>query len=471
MNLKKTNFLILISFFPVFIFRSNLSFIELFFSLILFLVPILSINFFFFKKIITNSFFFRFYLSSIIIFGIDNNLGLWNGLIQPMGYFLIDAFKIIYLPSLIIFIILILTVNFINLKTKNKFYNVFLIFIFTIFIFNIFDPTKSQNNIKNFTVKSNNTYKNTKVIIIFDEMSGANSLASTAKGGSDYLNFLKKFLKKNNFEHYNNAKSNNRNTVSSVSSLLNFNKKKRLDVVKSSSNYFFEYNLEESLLFQKYNNISIFQSMHINYCNFKKVSKCESYNPFNQKKFLTGYKDTLLSKIVSLWKFNGSIISVLTWRSLRELMVIDSPLEPEGHKASFQDLFNKIENDIYSNKYDLIFVHTLVPHKPYGFDKNCNYDGSLSTSNLYYSKEKHLIQHNIERKCVIIYLEKFLEQLTINNKIDHIDLTILSDHGSRITRDPNSSLSALFAVKNNKTVYKEIDKKVVIQELFYKLNN
>ena len=57
-----------------------------------------------------------------------------------------------------------------------------------------------------------------------------------------------------------------------------------------------------------------------------------------------------MTKIISLWKLNGSITSALIWRSLRELRLIDSTLEPEGHKVSFQNLFNNIENDIVNNR-------------------------------------------------------------------------------------------------------------------------
>jgi len=471
MSLKQTNLLILISFFPVFIFRSNLNLFEIIFSLVFFLMPITLINFFFFKRLALDKFFFTIYLSAIIIFGIDNNLGLWNGLILPIKYLLQNITDIMYFPGILIFIILIIITYFIILKTNNKFYNVILVFLFTIFIFNVLDLTKSHNKLGNFTNESNKIYKKTKVIIIFDEMSGVNSLASSRKNGVEFIELLKKFYKKNNFEYYNEAKSNSDNSVASISSLLNFNKKKGLEVIKASPNYFFEYDLTKSLLFEEFNNISIFQSIHINYCNVKNITKCESYNPFNQKKFLKGYKDNILTKIISIWKINGSISSILTWRTLRQFRIIDSVLEPEGHKATFQSLFDKIESDIYSNKYDLIFAHTLVPHKPYGFNKNCNYDGGLSILNSSYTIEEHLIQHNIERKCVIIYLEKFLNKLKVNNKIDFIDLIILSDHGSRITSDANSSLTTMLAVKNSKTVYKEIKEKIIIQEFISSLVN
>ena len=186
-----------------------------------------------------------------------------------------------------------------------------------------------------------------------------------------------------------------------------------------------------------------------------------------KNKYLLGYKNTFLTKFISLWKLNGSISSTFVWRLFREVRIIDSNLEPEGHKVTFQHLFEKIEEDISSKNYDLVFVHTLVPHKPYGFNKDCNYDGSLSTLNRYYSIKENVKQHNLERKCVLIYLDKFLEKLKANNKIDNVNLTILSDHGARITKKEKSSqFSTIYAYKDSKTNYKEFEKKTTIQKVF-----
>jgi len=468
MSLRQTNLLIFFSFFPVFVFKSNLVNAEIFSSIIVFTLPILLINIFFIKKNILNDSFLKIYYSLIIVFGIDNNIGLWNGVISPFKYFLMDIFNIIYIPGFILLIILTLFIFIVISRTDKKFYNVILIFLSVIFVFKIFDQTKSYKNIPSFVKKINNNYKKTELVIILDEMSGINSFESLSSDGIEFNILAKKFFKKYNFEFYTNAKTIEANTVSSLSALLNYSNtsKTRIETTNISTNYFIGYNLTESLFFKRFKNISIFQSEHLNFCNFENISKCDAYNPFNENEYLKGYKDTALTKIVSLWKINGSISSTFVWRLLRELKIIDSNLEPEGHKANFQHLFKKINEDINSQKFDLIFVHTLVPHKPYGFNKNCTYNGGLSTMNTYYSIAKHVEQHNLERKCVLIYLDKFLEKLTNNNKIDSINLTILSDHGSRIVREDSSSLSTIYAYRDNNTNYKEFEDKIYIQEIF-----
>ena len=96
MNLKNTSFLIIISFFPVFTLRSNLDLIEVIFSISIFVLPILILNFFILSKNFLNKKIFNVYLALIIVFGIDNNLGLWNRIIEPSRQILLKNFDVIY---------------------------------------------------------------------------------------------------------------------------------------------------------------------------------------------------------------------------------------------------------------------------------------------------------------------------------------------------------------------------------------
>ena len=468
----KVYFFILLSFFPVFAFKSNLNFIEIIYSIVIFLIPILLINLLFINKSLNNNY-FTIFLSIIIVFGIDNNLGLWNGLIAPFTFKFIDIFGIIYIPAFISITLMIILIFIILKITDSKFQNVILVFLFTIFIFNIFDQTKSFKNIVDFKNLSNEKHKTTRIVMVFDEMSGLNSYESLNFDKQEFDNFAKSFFKKHNFEFYSNIKSISQDTITSLTSLLNLSDDSNIrnELIIKSNNYFHENELTQSLFFENFKDISIYQNIHINFCKFKNISKCESYNMFKTENFIPGFKDSFLTKNISLWKLNGSIFSALTWRTLRQLRIIDSILEPEGEKAAFSELFYKIEQDIYSKNYDLIFVHTLVPHVPYGFDENCNYDGKRAILNRYNGIQQNIEQHNLERKCVLYYLDNFLENLKRNNEINSIDLTILSDHGARIIkREPSSTLSVIYANKNPKTNFKENKQELISQKLFIEQN-
>lgn len=147
MNIKD-NLLFFFCFFPIFIIKVNLHIIEL--SIVLFIFLILIIFNFFFLKFLKNkkNYLKLIYISSIIFFGFDNHLGLFNGVIQSNINFFIKNFDIIYTPTiLIIFISISLIFILISILDYNKISKIFLISIITIFIFNIFDNTKRYSQI------------------------------------------------------------------------------------------------------------------------------------------------------------------------------------------------------------------------------------------------------------------------------------------------------------------------------------
>ena len=160
---------------------------------------------------------------------------------------------------------------------------------------------------------------------------------------------------------------------------------------------------------------------------------------------------------------------ICIWKTFfgKQIRISDSLIEPEGQKATVEKTFKDIKYDISSSKFDLIFVHILFPHIPFGLEKNCNYSGKLSNMNNFFSKDKKVQLHNIERKCVLVFLEQFMK--TLNNK-NNLRIILLSDHGSRIYSNPDSSNSIIFATKNitNNKLIKN-SSKVSSQEKFFDL--
>ena len=472
MNLVKINLLLVTSFFPVFVVRSNLSSLEIFYTIMIFILPTLFFGNFFFIKI-KNKKILIFFLALIFTFGLDNNLGFWNGIIQPLRYEIFKYFKVIYYPALFLIIGIFFVIFFLLMIGNKKIQNFLLIFLITIFIFNVFDKTKSHLNIVNFDNQNNKKHSTIELIVIFDEMSGLNSEASKTKEGIEFNKNLINFYKKYNFNYYKDTRSITDNTGNSISTILNLTKNINIrnQVLKPSPNYFQEYELTSNLLFDKFKNISVFQNIHINFCKFSKVSKCNTYSPFVVYDYLKNFNDSFLSKFISIWKINGSISSTLIWRTLRQFNIVDSFLEPEGEKASINDTFSKIEKDIFSKKFDLVFAHILVPHTPYGFKEDCSYEGELSINNSSYTNDQKFLQHNIERNCVLNFLDKLLTNITINKNLDELKITILSDHGSRITHNEESRLSTIYGYRDNKTQFKEIDITTSINDVFIKKYN
>ena len=475
-RLLKYNILFLISIFPIWILKFNIYKIDILYILVLIFLLVL-INTFIvnlFKKNLENIL-FQLYLSFIIAVGIDNNLGFHNDIILINKSFWVSAFGNIYLGALAFFVAILL-INFLLIKyIKSKGLIIISFFLISVSIFNLFDNSKSYKNIKSFDKSSVSTsFNKSKVLIILDEMSGLNSFESKGRDGKKFYQVAMDFAKNHNFILYSNIYSLYPQSINSISSLLNgdiSSNFKSNKYIKGSKNFYSENDLVLNKTFENFNSISVYQSMHINYCNLVtgKINKCEQYNPFNQKNFVDGFKNSFLSRSVSAWNYNGSTLAAITWRFWMQFRFIDSTIPPYGEKATFENLLKKIKVDIKSKKFDLIFAHTLVPHKPYGYSKNCKYDGKLSLGNYSgkMSAEKHSYRHNLDRICTVKFLDNFLSDLKNINYLDKLEIIILSDHGSKNQMDdPESSLRNILFYKKPDLSYKEIDKKSILQKVF-----
>ena len=499
MNMKLNSIFGLITLFPIWAFRGNLNYLELFLTLVIFFaVPFLVhfyLCFFYKKKNDSYDLHTVIHFSLLTVFCLDQNLGLWTTSIK-FKETITSIFNIQhaneYLFALIFLLIsfLFFTTIFRILK-RNGFFIIF-IFMLTITSFNLFDYRKNlssfpsiDNRFKHDISVSTTNKSKKNLVIILDEMSGINSHDSNHFSGKIVREDLKTFFKNNDFEIHVNAKTLYNGTKNSIPTILNYitnnteyqNLKKpensNYKLLKNSDNYFIVHELVKNKFFDnaEFNKISVFQSMFIDYCNHKKVIKCNQYNPFNKEQtFLTGFRNSYLTLIISAIKNNGSITGKFFWRVIRHYNLADSLLEPEGEKASFEHILNKIFFSIYSDKTDLIFAHILVPHVPYGFDDNCNYEGHRGVRYNSMTVDEKRIQHNLERGCIINFFDIFFKKLK-NKKIwKNIEITILSDHDSRISSldVPHTAIIFhKFLGKKGKLNYDSKTTNQIFKKLFY----
>ena len=486
-NYKTIKIFFLISFFPVWIVRSNLTFYEILFAITLFLIIPFLITFTILKE--KNHFknYFLYVISLIVVYGIDNHLGLRNGIDEAIHSifdkqnFFDHGFGVYkYFAGIIILFILSL-IFFILIKNSDfKFIKIILIFMSTICLFNFFDTAKNYKQFREFEKDVNiKNFKKTTLILVFDAMAGINTAESQGIHGERFLRISDEFFKKFNFHVYDNARSISKHTPTSfvnftnLTSNIKYNKLHReyrdsLDnggYYKKTKNYFQVWKQSKNLLFKKFNQVSVYQGMAVNFCEVDKVFKCHTYNPFKQRNFIEGFKDTILSRIVSINQMNGSIVAHYIWRMFLQFRLIDSLTMPESERPALQDTIKKVENDIYSQKYDLIFFHAIIPHMPFGYTSECKYDGSLSFNITYMSEEKKMRVYNNERVCVINFLDKFLSDIKNNNKLANLDIIILGDHGSKGIY-ASDALSPLLAHRNVESKYYRNDAKITIQDFF-----
>jgi len=414
-----------------------------------------------------------FLISFFTFFAIDQNLSLSKNLIKPNFEFFNNLSANIYYVEIILILIFLLIIHLIFYKLGIKSIKVFFSFIFVIFIFKvvsvIFNPIEIISFNSDKKLEKNKILAQKTLFIIFDEMSGVNSTEKSFKFGNDFVGKIYEFADKNNFQLYLNSFSTSDNTANAVPLILNFNANKvtqnfRDNHIKKSNNTYNEYDLIHNRLFDKFSSVSVIQNIHLNFCNNQSVTKCYQINPYNYyENYLNGFKDNIVSRFLSLWKLDGSLSSKVLWKFARIIRTTDSTLEPEAHKIFLPTIMDEIKKDVLDEKFDLVFAHILSPHFPYGFTRQCNYDGGKSSFNTRMTTKEKYIQHNIERVCMIRIISNLIDELKKGIDYDNLQIFFMSDHGSRITSNENFSSILLTKRKNQK--FKIINDTVSVQEM------
>ena len=417
------------------------------------------------------------FLSIITVFAIDQNLSLNQNLIKPNWSVLNESLPNIYFADLLLIFFLFIFVLILFFSLKIKLIRIFFSFLLVIFIFKVYQATIKPIKILNFDktneIKTKNHSNKKVLIIVFDEMSGMDTIGKNFKYGDIFLKAINNFAINYDLNLYTKSFSISENTGNSVPFMLNFETKQptkeiREKFIKKSISTYNEYDLIQNRLFEKFKNISVIQNIHLNFCNHKNVKKCYQINPYiNNKNYLKGFKNNLFTRFFSHWYLDGSSIAKLFFKASRLLNLTDSVIEPESHKIFLPLIFSKLENDIKKNKFNLIFAHILAPHRPYGFNQDCKYDGQKTSFNTYMKNNEKYIQHNIERVCMIKFIDNFFNNIKKTPGYKNLDIFIMSDHGSRIS--PKENLSSIFLTKINDNNFKTIDEKILIHNELKKI--
>ena len=417
-----------------------------------------------------------FSISFLTFFAIDQNLSLSKNLIKPNFEFFNSLLTNIYYTEIILALTLLLIIHIIFYKLGIKSIKIFFSFISVIFIFKvvsiIFNPIEIVSFSHDKKKNEHKIYAQKTLFIIFDEMSGVNSTEKNFKFGNDFVEKIHEFAAENNFQLYLNSFSTSENTANAVPLILNFNENKvtknfRDSHIKKTNTTYNEYSLIHNKLFDKFSSVSVIQNIHLNFCNNQNVTKCNQINPYNHyENYLKGFKNNIMSRFLSLWKLDGSSSSKVLWKFARIIGMTDSILEPEAHKIFLPTIMDEIKKDVLNDNFDLVFAHILSPHIPYGFTRQCNYDGRKSTFNNRMTVQEKYIQHNIERVCMIRIISTLIDQLKKEIDYDDLQIFFMSDHGSRITGKEN--FSSILLTKRKDQKFKTINDVVSVQKIIKK---
>ena len=471
MSILRYNFIFIASFFPQWIFIFNIE-NQLKILVLFFLFFLISAHNVLYKYLINKNLYLYLYLSLIFTYGIDNSLSLYSD-------FLIQNFKVgssIFLNNYIVglFILIILWLfNFtIIKKLELNGIKIITVFICSILIYNFFYSEKLFKNFPDFN-KSNHQKKfdNPTIVFIMDQMAGINSSASETNEGKLFDELAINFSKRNKATIYKNIYSSCPMTYDSIPLMLNFDtsddcRKQSSKFSKRTSNFYNRDLISKNMLFDKFTSISVFQNYFVNYCNHKNVIKCDQYSQFKKYKNIDGIKDNSFSSIIGGWKHHGSIAANIVWRFLLQYNFILSYEQASGEKISFLTRLDSLENDLLSKKYDLILFYSLASHEPYGFNEECKFDNNKYIDYKFYDYDQRINAHNLDRTCVIKFLDKFMEKVKNKKNFNKLNFIIVSDHGTRLKPDPKDTLNSILIYKKNNGSFEEISEKKNIQKEF-----
>ncbi len=468
-KLVNTIIFVTLSIFPIWLFKSSFDFNWL----IIYFIIIFCIPFFLILFCLRNV--GEYYISSkltiiqnviislIILYGLDQHIGLW----EIINYFLIPS-KSLYVLAIILVILLWIIIFYMIKKSYFKY--IFMLLVVT-FSHNLISQDKSLNNLQskisfNYYENVNLTINNSRdevqpiLFIVLDEMNGIGGLDTEIKNYKKAEISYLDLAKTHKFTIYPNSYTPFTNTVQSIPRMLNFDNSLNIynhNYIKNHKEYFFSNKLIKNRLFDSFDNKKIYvkQNRSIDYCNNVNVLRCDTFNPLSKKVFKqSNYSNPILSEFISKFSYQNSIFSRFLSRFFVELNFINLFTTPRSNKAYFKkdllELFEVIKNE----EYDLYFAHFNVPHKPFGFDKKCNYKNfRVLSSNIEFKKT----QHNVEIYCTNLFLNNFLKKMKKLDNYNDFKIIIVSDHGARNSLDPKDHFSVV-------TIVKDFIKKPLIDE-------
>ena len=146
---------------------------------------------------------------------------------------------------------------------------------------------------------------------------------------------------------------------------------------------------------------------------------------------------------------------------------------------------------ISSTNYETYLTFYMFPHSPFIIKKGKNCLFSKYAKEIFVQEESSyslFMKHYQEIYCVNLIFDKFLEKLSVKNKMENLNILIISDTGMKIDKndiknnnidslgnhDPkyiNDAHKVLFAIHKGNSTYSLDETLISSQELFSKYFN
>lgn len=434
LNKEYIYFFFLISFLPILIFVFS-NFLKPDFII---LRNLYYFFFIFFFNILIYFFFAKFYsiISSIKLIFFSNIFIFFSNYIEYFFYKYLLSINLIrpyyfYVIILALYVIIIKKIFFKkNNNTKNfveilnKFLSIFFIFNIIFISINLLKKNIAyKDNIyldlekSNLTeIVNNNVFKKQNIyFIVLDGFQDFETFDNITKIYTEEINEFKNYLILNNFKIENSIRSSSIVTPISMGQTLSMNYLISEDI-KYNLNLFFP--IQDKWLKNDLPVINILKKRgyNINYYNSGLIPN----KICNQEITVCLSRKTFFIEQDLIFLNNTPILRFLA--KLFEMKFYLKILFPGLYEISdFVQDYKKM--DIISNNGEFFYIHGIIPHAPYRFDRNCNYLDKLVINEVDRDYEEQYL-------CAIKQAKNLLN--AIKSKDNNAIIILMSDHGSRL---------------------------------------
>lgn len=336
----------------------------------------------------------------------------------------------------------------------------------------------STAKIENFVAQAAN--KNPTIVqLIFDEHIGVNALPQTSQAEKALKKDITKFYLHYGFTLYPNAFSHYARTYNAIPNLLNFTP--RQEDAAFFPHAFKDLSLTQNKALTLYSQqgyvINVYQPNYINFCKDKAINlgSCFTYpthsflflknaNLPEKDKFLFLLKSFLLhsevyQEILDLYVSIAHVLRASFSISLPGLTWIQDGVSSLAAPSIFAPL---AENIIQHPRGHVYFVHVLLPHSPYIFDRFCHLRPNTNTWLVNYDlpnrtgkrRQYRYSLYEQQLRCNYKLLGSFFSRLQKAGVYDHLVFIVNGDHSARIPLHvPEISQRSLLTQQDFEDVY------------------
>ena len=271
------------------------------------------------------------------------------------------------------------------------------------------------------------------VEIVLDEHIGFGGIAPS-KNENSILETLRDKYIQHGFRVYGGVYSREKFTIMSFSNFLNFKTSKQYDKYLSRAgrghNIIIRNKLFE-ILSKKGYLINVIQTNYLDLCKTRNINltSCITYqfNNLNQVEHFQNLAEktfSIISSVFHVFHLNSFMEKFANNPFLLNLRLPRNVIPEFPFPSSGYRIFSKvIDQAKHIRKGNAYFIHILLPHSPYVFDKKCNYSYlRVSESEAYFN----------QIQCTHRLMNQFLQELSENPEAKNSTLVVHGDHGSRI---------------------------------------